>query len=261
MFTTPASRTPHGGGEPIISLSQVRFKLTIQAAICQPAQRYPCCRCGPGLKTTMRVTSTCVHPRSVCTLGLCAPLMFMSSMRTPSCPGFMHPRCSCPGCSCPGCAIPGCRLPWILRRTSWRHGSVRRARIRLRGRTAGGTGAGGAGGGAGGAPPWLSAGITGKGPALCLSHRGPFGPPRPAGPPSLGGVHSQPRSFLPRCLVLRLGAEGAAESPSPLLWPLILFTPLKSDYLPTLTPHLEIRLKSCQCSGFIAENPLFSLRF
>lgn len=158
-----------------------------------------------------------------------------------------------PSMCLPWMCTPWMFMPSILRQASWQQGSLCRARIRLQaqqGRTAGGGGARGDPGAVGLVvpPPWLRAGITGKGPALCLCHRGPlWSPEAPLVPRALEKfTHSR---FLPLLLVLCLGAEGAEESPSPLLRPLKLFTPLKAIISPRILRH------TCQCAGFIPETP------
>lgn len=104
--------------------------------------------------------------------------------------------------------------------------------------------------GAGGAAPVAPGGNYREGASTVLvPPRSPLVPWGPSGALSLGEVRSQLSRFLPRLLVLCLGTEGAEESPSPLLRPLKLFTPLKAIISPRILRH------TCQCPGFIPETP------
>lgn len=145
-----------------------------------------------------------VYTLDVYTLDVCTPSTCVH-------PRSSYPRCARPGSACPRfCVRPaGSKDQFAERGSDCRPGGAGR-----------GGAAGGWPGAAGpGAPPRGSAPeLPGRGQRCACVTEVPLVP----------RALSQLRSFLPRLLVLRLGAEGAEESPSPFLWPLKLFTPLKA---------------------------------
>ena len=80
MFTTPASQTPRGGGEPIISLSQASSKLTShkQHLASQDGGTHTA-GSGPGLRPqhaclrSVYPLDVCASRRCVYPLGVCTP--------------------------------------------------------------------------------------------------------------------------------------------------------------------------------------------